>query len=70
MQLIIDYLKKLTKLKPAGKINQGKEKSQSSIWNEENGCFRNGQLYVNVLESLDQTGNFLEKYSSHWLKTE
>lgn len=38
MQLIIDYLKKLTKLKPAGKINQGKENSQSSIWNEENGC--------------------------------
>lgn len=38
MQLIIDNLKKLTKLKPAGKINQGKENSQSSIWNEENGC--------------------------------
>lgn len=30
------YLKRLTKLKPAGKINQGKEKSQSSIWDEEN----------------------------------
>lgn len=31
---------------------------------------RNGQPYVNIVESLDQTGNFLEKYSSHWLKTE
>lgn len=31
--------------------------------------FRDGQLYVNMIESLDQTGNFLEKYSSHWFKT-
>lgn len=76
MQLKVDYLKRLTELKTAGKISQGKRevtKQHTSGMKKgvcSDSCFGNGQLYAPVVESLDQMDKFLEKYSSYWLAQE